>query len=102
MAEVHLRTHTGGVECVREIIHVGRFLTPDNQRLHEADARTIPHNLAICYIVRPAVSEWEHAMKAFVAACLAAVALAAIGLVGLNHVQEPVDHAFATPYARVG
>jgi hypothetical protein len=41
-------------------------------------------------------------MKAFVAACLAAVALAAIGLVVLNHVQEPADQAFATPYARVG
>jgi len=44
----------------------------------------------------------EHAMKAFLAACLAAVALAAIGLVALNHVQEPADEAFATPYARVG
>jgi hypothetical protein len=41
-------------------------------------------------------------MKAFVAACLAAVALAAIGLVVLNHVQEPADRAFVTPYARVG
>jgi hypothetical protein len=41
-------------------------------------------------------------MKAFVAACLAAVALAAIGLIVLNHVQEPADRAFATPYARVG
>jgi len=40
-------------------------------------------------------------MKAFIAACLAAVALAAIGLVVLNHVQEPVGEAFATPYARV-
>jgi hypothetical protein len=41
-------------------------------------------------------------MKAFLAACLAAVALAAIGLVVLNQVQEPADEAFATPYARVG
>jgi len=40
-------------------------------------------------------------MKAFIAACLAAVALAAIGLVIFNHVQKPVDEAFATPYARV-
>jgi hypothetical protein len=39
-------------------------------------------------------------MKAFIAACLAAVA-PAIGLVILNHVQKPVDEAFATPYARV-
>ncbi len=46
--------------------------------------------------------EREHDMKAFVAACLAAVALAAIGLAVLNHVQEPVDQAFATSYARVG
>jgi hypothetical protein len=41
-------------------------------------------------------------MKAFIAACLAAVALAAIGLIILNYVQEPADQAFATPYARVG
>jgi hypothetical protein len=41
-------------------------------------------------------------MKAFIAACLAAVVLAAIGLVVLDHMQEPADEAFATPYARVG
>jgi hypothetical protein len=41
-------------------------------------------------------------MKAFFAACIAAIVLAVIGLVGLNHVQEPVDEAFATSYARVG
>jgi hypothetical protein len=40
-------------------------------------------------------------MKAFFVACLAAVVLAVIGLVVLNHVQEPADQAFATPYARV-
>jgi hypothetical protein len=41
-------------------------------------------------------------MKAFFAACLMTVLLAAVGLVVLNHVQEPADQAFATPYARVG
>ncbi len=41
-------------------------------------------------------------MKAFLAACLAAIVLAAIGVVVLNNMQEPVDRAFATPYARVG
>ena len=41
------------------------------------------------------------AMKAFIGACLAAIVLAAIGLVVLNHVQEPADEAFASPYARV-
>jgi hypothetical protein len=41
-------------------------------------------------------------MKAFIAACLAAVVLAVIGVVVLNHVQEPADQAFATSYARVG
>jgi len=40
-------------------------------------------------------------VKAFLAACLAAVVLAVIGLVVLNHVQESADEAFATPYARV-
>ncbi len=41
-------------------------------------------------------------MKAFLAACLAAIVLAAISVVVLDNVQEPVDRAFATPYARVG
>lgn len=41
------------------------------------------------------------AMKAFVVACLVALALALIWKVVLNSVQEPVDQAFATPYARV-
>jgi hypothetical protein len=40
-------------------------------------------------------------MQAFVAACVAAVALAVIGVVILNHMQEPADQAFATSYARV-
>jgi hypothetical protein len=41
-------------------------------------------------------------MKAFLTACLAAIVLAALGVVVLNNVQEPADHAFATAYARVG
>jgi hypothetical protein len=40
-------------------------------------------------------------MKVFVVACLVAIALAVIWKVVLNGVQEPVDQAFATPYARV-
>jgi hypothetical protein len=56
---------------------------------------------SICDI-RSGGSEREHAMKAFIAACIAVVVFAAIGLVVLNHVQEPVDEAFATSYARVG
>jgi hypothetical protein len=40
-------------------------------------------------------------MQAFIGACLAAIVLAAIGLLVLNHVQEPADQAFATTYARV-
>jgi len=41
-------------------------------------------------------------MKAFVVACLAAVVIAAIGVIALNSVQQPVDKAFTTPYARLG
>ncbi len=41
-------------------------------------------------------------MKAFLAACLAAIALAAIWVDVLSSVQEPVGRAFATPYARAG
>jgi uncharacterized membrane protein YvlD (DUF360 family) len=48
------------------------------------------------------ISKRERAMKAFFTACLAAIVLAVIGLVVLNYVQEPVDEAFATSYARVG
>ena len=43
------------------------------------------------------------AVKAFLAACLAAIVLAAISWIVLNSVQEPADGAFATPpYTRVG
>jgi uncharacterized membrane protein YvlD (DUF360 family) len=42
-------------------------------------------------------------VKAFLAACLAVIVLAAISWIVLNRVQEPVDRAFATPpYTRVG
>jgi hypothetical protein len=42
-------------------------------------------------------------VKAFLAACLAAIVLAAISWIVLNSVQEPADRAFATPpYTRVG
>jgi hypothetical protein len=45
----------------------------------------------------------EAAVKAFLAACLAAIVLAAISWVVLNFVQEPADEAFATPpYTRIG
>ena len=41
-------------------------------------------------------------MKAFLAACLAAIVLAAISWIVLSGVQEPADTAFTTPYTRVG
>ena len=41
-------------------------------------------------------------MKAFFVACLAAIVLAAIGVVALNNVQQSADQAFTTPYARLG
>jgi len=41
-------------------------------------------------------------VKAFLAACVAAVVLAAISSIILSRVQKPADTAFATPYARVG
>jgi hypothetical protein len=42
-------------------------------------------------------------VKAFLAACVGAIVLAATGLIVLNKMQEPVDRAFATPpYTRVG
>ncbi len=41
-------------------------------------------------------------MKAFLAACLAVIVLAAISWIVLNSMQEPVDRAFTTPYTRVG
>ena len=42
-------------------------------------------------------------VKAFLAACIAAIVLAAVGWIVLNRVQEPADRAFATPpYTRVG
>ena len=39
-------------------------------------------------------------MKVFLAACLAAIVLAAISGIVLNNMQEPADLAFATPPTR--
>ena len=41
-------------------------------------------------------------MKAFLAACFAAIVLAEIAAIVLSSVQEPADRAFVTPYTRVG
>ena len=41
-------------------------------------------------------------MKTFLAACLAAIVLAAIAAIVLSSMQEPADRAFTTPYTRVG
>jgi hypothetical protein len=41
-------------------------------------------------------------VKAFLAACLATIVLAAISWIVLSGVQGPVDRAFTTPYTRVG
>jgi hypothetical protein len=44
----------------------------------------------------------EVSVKPFLAACLAAIVVAAISWIVLDSVQEPVDRAFTTPYTRVG
>jgi hypothetical protein len=44
---------------------------------------------------------WGQApVKAFLAACIAAIVLAAIGWIVFNRMQEPADRAFATPPIR--
>jgi len=43
----------------------------------------------------------EAAMLSFVTACVAAVLLAVVGAVVLNHFQEPVSMAFATVGVRL-
>jgi hypothetical protein len=40
-------------------------------------------------------------MKSFVLACIAAVAIAAIGGFALNSIQQPTDHAYATTGVRL-
>jgi len=40
-------------------------------------------------------------MKAFVVACLAAVVIAAVGVVALNSMQQPTDKAFTSPWAQL-
>jgi hypothetical protein len=35
-------------------------------------------------------------MRSFIAACIAAVVIAAVGAIALNSIQEPVSVAFAT------
>ena len=54
-------------------------------------------------VVGLSLTSGEASVKAFLAACLAAIVLAAISVIVLNSVQEPADRAFATPpYTRVG
>ena len=40
-------------------------------------------------------------MRSFIAACVAAVAIAAVGAIILNSYQEAVDAAFATKSVRI-
>jgi len=40
-------------------------------------------------------------MRSFIAACVAALAIAAIGAVALGSLQEPVSVAFATGSTRI-
>jgi hypothetical protein len=40
-------------------------------------------------------------MRSFLAACIAAIVLAAIGAIGLNMMQEPAAVAFATQAVRL-
>jgi hypothetical protein len=40
-------------------------------------------------------------MKAFLLACVAAIVIAALGMVALNEVQQPVEEAFATSGVRL-
>ncbi|WP_283844412.1 hypothetical protein [Bradyrhizobium cenepequi] len=40
-------------------------------------------------------------MKAFLLACAATLVIAAAAVVGLSHVQEPVEQAFATTGVRL-
>lgn len=40
-------------------------------------------------------------MRSFIIACIAAVAIAAIGAIALNVIQEPVDVAFTSGAARI-
>jgi hypothetical protein len=40
-------------------------------------------------------------MRSFIIACIAAVVIAAIGALGLNFIQEPVNVAFSTEAVRI-
>ena len=40
-------------------------------------------------------------MRAFLAACVVAIVVAAVGAVVLNRVQEPVEQAYATTGVRL-
>lgn len=40
-------------------------------------------------------------MKAFLLACAATIVIAALGMVALNKVQQPVEQAFATSGVRL-
>jgi hypothetical protein len=43
----------------------------------------------------------EGAMRIFVTACIAAIVLAVVGAIVLDHVQEPASEAFSTASVRL-
>lgn len=53
------------------------------------------------YLVLDDNAREEAAMPSFVTACIAAIVLAVIGAVVLDHVQEPVSVAFTTASVRL-
>jgi hypothetical protein len=54
-----------------------------------------------CEFVCASRQEREAEMRSFIAACVAAVAIAAVGAIILNSYQEAVDAAFATKSVRI-
>ena len=59
----------------------------------------LPNPILVC--VRWWTLRWEIEMRSFICACVAAIAIAAIGAAVLNVYQEPVKQAFATESVRI-
>jgi hypothetical protein len=60
-----------------------------------------PRRAILCKLSQHPYLFGRTAMRAFLVACVFAIVVAAVGAVVLNHVQEPVQQAFATTGVRL-
>ena len=86
-----------GRDCLKSGAAVGKHREPKLPTIQDNAVRDEP----FCVHSNDILVAGRNAMKAFLLACVVAIAAAAVGAMVLNHVQEPVEQAFATTGVRL-